>query len=277
MNRLNLMLHCGAASATREQIDSCVTPAPTDTWHPIPHNSLIDLLEQRLPDYGLVVQQQAHGLHNNGERYFGMFQVGNDGATTDGSDFAMVFGLRNSHDKSFPAGLCLGSGVFVCDNLAFSAEIVVGRRHTTHIMRDLPLLVSNAVGRLVEARTSQEDRLAAYKETEITDSQADHLVCEAYRQGAIAKTRIADVLEQWKTPAHPEFAEDKTAWRLFNGFTEIYKNSNRKSKALGVTGMSRYTTRLHGVLDSACGLLTDRDAILDGIVDAEEVTVTARN
>jgi hypothetical protein len=271
------MLHCGAASATREQIDACPTPSATDTWHPIPHNSLIDLLERKLPDYGLVVEQQAHGLHNNGERYFGMFQVGTDGATTDGNDFAMVFGLRNSHDKSFPAGLCLGSGVFVCDNLAFSAEIVVGRRHTTHIMRDLPLLLSNAVGRLVEARTTQEDRLAAYKETEITDNQADHLVCEAYRKGAIAKTRIADVLEQWRTPAHPEFAEDKTAWRLFNGFTEIYKNSNRKSKALGVTGMSRYTTRLHGVLDSACGLLTDREAVLDGVVDAEAATVTVRN
>ena len=277
MSRLNLMLHCGAASASREQVEECITPAATDTWHPIPHHSLINLLERKLPDYGLVIQQQAHGLHNDGERYFGIFQVGNDGASADGNDFAMVFGLRNSHDKSFPAGLCLGSGVFVCDNLAFSAEIVVGRRHTTHIMRDLPLLVSNAVGRLVEARTNQEDRLLAYKQTEITDSQADHLVCEAFRQGAIPKTRIADVLEQWKTPSYPEFAEDKTAWRLFNGFTEIYKNSNRKSKALSVTGMSTYTTRLHGVLDSACGLLTDREAILDGIVDAEAVTVTARN
>ena len=277
MSRLNLVLHCGAAAATREQVEASPTPLATDTWHPIPHVSLIELLEKKLPDYGLVIQNQAHGLHNEGERYFGIFQVGNDGASTDGKDFSMVFGLRNSHDKSFPAGLCLGSGVFVCDNLAFSSEIVVGRRHTTHIMRDLPLLVSNAVGRLCDARTNQEDRLLAYKQTEITDSQADHLVCEAFRQGAIPKTRIADVLEQWKTPAYPEFAVDKSAWRLFNGFTQIYKESNRKSKALSVTSMTTYTTRLHGVLDSACGLLTDREAILDGVIDAEAVTVTARN
>lgn len=275
-NRLNLMLHCGAAAASREQVEAAPTPAATDTWCPIPHSSLIDLLEKQLPAYGLRVDQSAYGLHNNGERFFGMFQVGNDGASTDGNDFSMVFGLRNSHDKSFPAGLCLGSGVFVCDNLAFSAEIVVGRRHTTHIMRDLPLLVSNAVGRLCDARTSQEDRLLAYKETEITDNQADHLVCEAFRQGAIGKTRIADVLEQWKTPAHPEFSEGgKTAWRLFNGFTEVYKNSNRKSKALSVTTMTTKTTRLHGVLDSACGVLSDAEAITQGVIDAEAVEVRA--
>lgn len=275
MSRLNLMLHCGASSVDRQQVMDCVTPDPTDSWCPIPHGSLIELLENKLPEYGLTVQQQAHGLHNNGERYFGMFQIGTDGASTDGNDFAMVFGLRNSHDKSFPAGLCLGSGVFVCDNLAFSAEVVVGRRHTTHIMRDLPLLVSNAVGRLVEGRVNQEQRLEAYKQTEITNSEADHLVCEAFRQGAIGKTRIADVLEQWRTPAHPEF-KDRTAWSLFNGFTEVYKNSNRKSRALSVTNMTNRTTRLHGVLDSACGLLTDQDRLTEGVIDAEAVTVTAR-
>jgi hypothetical protein len=276
MSRLNLLMHCGASAVDRQQVIDAPTPTPTDTWTPIPHSSLIELVENRLPDYGLTIQEQAHGLHADGSRYFGMFQVGTDGATADGSDFAMVIGLRNSHDKSFPAGLALGSGVFVCDNLCFSAEVVVGRRHTAHIMRDLPLLVSNAVGRLCDARTSQEDRLEAYKETEITDSQADHLVCEAFRKGAIGKTRIADVLEQWRTPAHPEFAEGKTAWRLFNGFTEVYKNSNRKSRALSVTNMTQKTTRLHGVIDSACGLLTDREAIADGVIDADAVTVTTR-
>jgi len=275
---LNLTLHCGAAAVSREQVIAAPTPESTDTWHPIPHNSLIELLETRLPDYGLSIVNQVHGLH--GDRYFGMFQVdsvvGGDGTPNESAkDFGLVFGLRNSHDKSFPAGLALGSGVFVCDNLAFSAEIVVGRRHTRYIMRDLPLLVSNAVGRLVEARHTQENRLEAYKNTEITNDQADHLVCEAFRQGAIGKTLIADVLEQWRTPAHPEF-NDRTAWSLFNGFTEVYKGGNRKSKALSVSNMTNRTTRLHGVLDSACGLLTPEQEIAEGVIDAEAVTVNVR-
>lgn len=279
-NRLNLMLHCGAAQSSREAVNEVVTPAPEEKWHPIPHQSLIDLLLDRLPEYGMQVVQEAHGLTKEGDRYFGMFQVapiGGDGddSTKLAEDYGLVFGLRNSHDKSFSAGLCLGSGVFVCDNLAFSAEIVVGRKHTTHIMRDLPLLVSNAVGKLVDARVLQDQRIEAYKGTEISNEMADHLVCDAFRAGAIKKTSIADVLHQWDTPAHPEF-NDRTAWSLFNGFTEVYKGSNGKSKALSVTNMTQRTTRLHGIMDAACGLLTPEQEITEGVIDAEAVEVHVR-
>ena len=37
-------------------------------------------------------------------------------------DYSLVLGLRNSHDKTFPASLALGSQVLVCDNLSFFGE-----------------------------------------------------------------------------------------------------------------------------------------------------------
>jgi hypothetical protein len=52
-----------------------------------------------------------------------------------------VLGLRNSHDKRFPAGLVGGSAVFVCDNLAFSGEahdvVATGGIGTPQLMRSL--------------------------------------------------------------------------------------------------------------------------------------------
>ena len=247
MAKLNLMLHCGAAAAERQQVLDVKTPDATDTWHPIGHKALIGMLSSRLPNYGLEIVQEAHGLYKDGARYFGMFQVKQADQVDD--DFGLVFGLRNSHDKTFPAGLCLGSGVFVCDNLAFSAEIVIGRRHTKHIMRDLPNLVSQAVGKLVQARVDQANRLDAYKQTELTDTQAQSLIVDAFRAGAINTTRIPKVVNQWYDPAHPEF-KDRTAWSLFNGFTEVYKESS-------LVQLPNRTTALHGVLDAACGLVTD--------------------
>src|SRR5262249_51585397 len=84
---------------------------------------------------GLHVVQEGHGLWRDGQRYFGLMEVRN-GSNAD--DFGLVVGLRNSHDKSFPAALALGSRVFVCDNLAFSGEVKLSRKHTTYIWRDLP-------------------------------------------------------------------------------------------------------------------------------------------
>ena len=60
---------------------------------------------------------------------FGLLEVANCQQT---EDYAYVLGLRNSHDKRFPAGLAVGASVFVCDNLSFSGEIKIGRKHTRH-------------------------------------------------------------------------------------------------------------------------------------------------
>jgi hypothetical protein len=63
----------------------------------------------------------------------------------------------------------------------------------------------------------------------------------------IPVTKIPDVLQEWREPKHPEFREGRTAWRLFNAFTEILKGN------LGE--LPRRTQALHGFMDSACGLV----------------------
>src|SRR5205807_1578946 len=80
------------------------------------------------------IVSQAHALAREGQRYFGLLQIVNG---TFHDDYSLIMGIRNSHDKAFPAALCLGSGVFVCDNLAFSGEIKLARKHTRFIERNV--------------------------------------------------------------------------------------------------------------------------------------------
>src|SRR5207237_3200224 len=96
-----------------------------------------------------TASSEAHGLTRDGNRYFGLLQVAN-GHNPD--DFGLVVGLRNSPDKSFPVGLVVGASIFVCDNLSFSGEVYLARKHTVYVERDLPHLVERAVGRLTDLR-----------------------------------------------------------------------------------------------------------------------------
>jgi hypothetical protein len=57
-------------------------------------------------------------------------------------------GLRNSHDRGYPAGLVAGTGVFICENLSFCGEVEIGRKHTRFAVRDLNHLTARAVGQL---------------------------------------------------------------------------------------------------------------------------------
>jgi len=49
-----------------------------------------------------------------------------------GQGVNLAVGVRSSTDKSISLQWCCGSRVFVCDNLSFSSERVIARKHTTH-------------------------------------------------------------------------------------------------------------------------------------------------
>ena len=65
----------------------------------------------------------------------------------------------------------------------------------------------------------------------------------AYRAKAITARAIAEVVQEFEEPRHPEF-RDWTLWSLFNGFTEVLKSYG---------DLQPRTQRLHGVFDAEVG------------------------
>src|SRR3954466_7315393 len=102
----NLVLHCGARHVERRAVEKAATPAASETWVPVPHHRLLEQVEATIISSGMTVVNQAHALWNDGLRYFGLMEVANGQAH---EDYGLVIGLRNSHDKSFPAAIALGS------------------------------------------------------------------------------------------------------------------------------------------------------------------------
>ncbi len=242
---LDLILHCGGQSTERTEVIDCRTPEATKSWQPIPHGRLLELVEDSLETTGLQVVNQAHALARDGDRYFGLLEVQNGKPS---NDYGLVVGLRNSHDMTFPAGLVVGNGVFVCDNLSFSGEVNLSRRHTRFIQRDLPQLVQRAVGQLGSLRLQQDTRIDAYKNTPLEKRDSHHLLVEAMRMRVLPATRLPVAVREFEEPSHEEFREaGSTAWALFNAVTESIKGRSLDT-------LPKRTQALHGLLDSACGL-----------------------
>ena len=235
----NLMLHCGAAHVDPEQLERVNTPAAEGRWQPIGHAELAGQVRRGLEDAGMKVLNEAHALNRQGAHYFGLMQVAIDGHENE--EWGTVVGLRNSHDKRFPAALAMGSSVFVCDNCSFAGEVVLARRHTTHIRRDLPEVTARAVGRLADFAGQTERRANLYRNREIVNAEAHDLIVRSLDAQAITTTMVPKVLEQWRAPNHAEF-KDRNLWSLYNAFTETLKG--------GLLKLPRRSEALHGVLDS---------------------------
>lgn len=73
----------------------------------------------------------------------------------------------------------MGTRVFVCDNLAFTGEVKLSRKHTRFAVRDLRFMTSRAVGRLGEQFHREDERIAAYKRQRLTDKAAHDLLIRA--------------------------------------------------------------------------------------------------
>lgn len=238
---MGLVLHTGANVATMEQVRAVATPEQTKSYIPVAHHDIIDAVRGELVRDGFAVRSESHGLWNDGARYFGLMETAGE------HDYALTVGIRNSHDKRFPASIALGSNVFVCDNLSFSGEVSLARRHTVNIMRDLPGLIQRAVGQLADIRKLQSKRIEAYKAAEVTKGHdVASLILAAVNADVIGKTMVYDVMTEWHTPRHAAFLP-RTAWSLFNSFTEILKGN--------LPLLPARTQKLHGLLDSHVGLL----------------------
>lgn len=236
----NLVLHCGAAHVEPEQLERVRTPQAEGRWQPIGHAELAAQVRRGLANAGMKVLNEAHALNREGAQYFGLMQVAIDGHEND--EWGTVVGLRNSHDKRFPAALAMGSSVFVCDNTAFTGQVVLARRHTTHIRRDLPEVTARAVGQLAEFAGQTERRAEAYRNHGVANTEAHDLIVRALDAQAITTTMVPKVLEQWRAPNHAEF-KDRNLWSLYNAFTETLKG--------GLLKLPRRSEALHGVLDGA--------------------------
>ena len=241
-SRCNLMLHMGSHKADRTEIVDTPTPEATKTWKPIPHVTVLGLIERALRRNSIDIVNEAHGLSHDGARYFGLLEVASTQADTP---MSRVVGIRNAHDKRFAAGIVAGAQVLVCDNLCFSGDIALARKHTTQIMNDLPGLADSAVEQLTGFWTSHVKRVNHYMNVALDDTQVHDLLIKSVDNDVMACSYIPKILEHWRKPAHLEF-EPRTFWSLENAYTEVFKGN--------IAALPTRTKRLHELLDVESGL-----------------------
>ena len=234
------------------------------SYQPISHHEVVNRTKNFLGEQGFTIQDEVHSLARANQHYFGLFAV--DHPNRAESDRGCGIGVRNSHDKTFPAGLCAGDAPFVCDNLIFTNTIKLARRHTRNILNDLDFMINRALGKLFGFWHGQDQRINAYKQVELTNAQVNDIVIRACKAGALPKSKIIDVVDQWESSDHPEFW-DRNVNSLYNAFTEVYKGN--------LVALPSRSDALHSVLDGEVNFNMDELMIEDAeLVEVAEVATS---
>src|SRR5207247_11478309 len=111
------------------------------------------------------------------------------------------------------------------------------RKHTVYIVRYLPDLMYRMLSQVAAMRERTDEEIAAIKVRELPPAHAHHLMVEAVKANVVPASRLPKVIEAWEEPRHEEFAP-RTAWSLFNAFTEIQKESGPRAQMEGSLRLS---------------------------------------
>jgi hypothetical protein len=234
---MTLVLHRGGAEVDYAALRELPLPEATPSHVPIEHWRVVDLVKYSLTYYGHEIIEEHHAIAEEGMRYFGLLTL-----RSPYGNYTDTLGLRNSNDKSFPVGIAFGSRTYVCDNLAFSGDQTIRRKHTQRLKFEFPGLIANIVEPLADRRKEQQITFERYQATPLSPVQADHAIMNMFRQDIINLQRIGNVLNEWEEPSFDW--GDKTAFRLFNAAT--YALTGR------VAENPTIARKLHQVIDGIC-------------------------
>lgn len=113
----------------------------------------------------------------------------------------------------------------------------MSRKHTLNVFRDLPDMIYRMLGQVSSLRERMDEEIAAMKHHDLPPAQAHHFMVEAIRASVLPASRLPKVIEAWEEPRHPEFAP-RTAWSLFNAFTEVQKTNAPRAQMEGSLKLS---------------------------------------
>jgi hypothetical protein len=234
-----LMLHRGARVVERAELDLVEAPPPTSSWFPLRHGQVLSTVEETLGNAGFAITRSQFALSQDDARFFGTLDL----ATPIIDGVAMTVGVRNSTDKTFPIGLCAGNRVFVCDNLAFSAEIYVAKKHTRFGELRFHEGIATAIGSLRQYQDVEARRIVDYRERKVDETEAAACLLHGFEQGILTTRTLPQAIEEWRKPALEDF-QPRTAWSLFNAFTSALKE--RQSNPAQFAAL---TMRVYRLLD----------------------------
>lgn len=259
-----LMMHCGAEAVPYPSLMGLPIPEKTDTHLPIPHHQFFELAQDRLIKQGYAITNPQHYLNREAAHYFALMQILHEDEDP-AAEHSTMCALRNSHDKTFAASLSVGAKVFVCDNLSFSGDIVVGRKHTPNIWDELPEIFEGAIKKIRVMRKRQDVRFAEYREAPLDNHTVDHLIMETYRQGIINLKRIGRVNNEWHNPSADH--GDKSVWRYFNAVTAALGPASTNQ----LIELPKKTIDLHLLLDDYCHIDMPAELALEDDLGEPEV------
>lgn len=209
-----------ATTITRQELNFLLTPAPTDTWRPLPHWYIAEQVENTLEALNVTPAERRLEINKTGTQVFATYKL----QPTACANHAFEIGWRNSIDKTFSFQCVLGARVLVCSNLAFHGDWFHARRkHTAGFsLEDVEKMICTGIDSALNRRDSLNEWFEWLRNTPISSPRFEAELVNFVRTGVIPPTKL---LEADKLFTEERQAYGNTLWALHNAVTGSWRGT----------------------------------------------------
>ena len=174
---------------TRSQLDNVPEVPFTDTWSPWHHSHIMETIDKRLKQNGLIKIDEHIELNANRMNMFGHVKVERPHRGTVGKAYSI--GFRNSMQKDFALGFVAGEYIYVCSNMGFFGEYREVRIHNASLTEGVLFdFVGEAVKQVHFECEQNALRMGKLQQIAIDDDEMKVLTFDLMRAGIINPTKF---------------------------------------------------------------------------------------
>lgn len=208
---------------TREILRATTLPKKTDSYSPVPHAKVMDMVLESLEKAGIKVKHEKYISAREGRQAMGLYVL-------DGGDETMNYqiGWQNSYDKSKPLRVAMGTNIIVCSNGMFAGGNMGSfkRKHTGTVLSEFQESIKFHIGEAASTFQKLTDFRERLKQTEITKRVCAELIGRMHiEHDILTATQVGIMKKELENPTY-NYKADGTAWQLYNHATFALKEAH---------------------------------------------------
>lgn len=223
-----LSLHTGKSIRITLEELPVSAPVGTDTWQPLPHRLLVDLVKSEIKKSGLKIEEEEYaiklGKKNRPEEervkegvLFGVLAVRN---RFSHKEVRPIIAFRHGNDRDVALRMIAGFNVFVCDNMAFigDATLISAKHLQSNNFREL---VANAATLAYSQLKSIPEHIDKMKAERLNKQEYNATMFRAIKSGIMPLDLILKVDSEIGSFFGDIDWNIITVWYLHNAFTSV--------------------------------------------------------
>ena len=218
----NVMLKArGVQQITKNELLTFPVPESTLSYCPISNHEIIDTTLEQFDKNGFQVKQEFYKCDGSKNKFVGGFIVSGGDKEAD-----LMFGFKNSYDRSMSAAFAIGANIIVCSNSVVTGEVSLIRRHTGKANFDLTKGISEGIKRLGDNFLNLQEQLQRMKEIEVSKRISASLIGRLFLEEEVITAHQLGVLKREYFAESFDYGVTGTLFNLYQDVTHSLKSSH---------------------------------------------------